>query len=35
MRRLGEMVFVGVLLCVAVVLIIFFVIFSGTRSKAR
>jgi hypothetical protein len=29
------MVFVGVLLCVAVVLIIFFVIFSGTRSKAR
>jgi hypothetical protein len=35
MRRLGEMVFIGALLCVAVVLIIFFVITTGTRSKAR
>jgi hypothetical protein len=29
------MVFIGALLCVAVVLIIFFVITTGTRSKAR
>jgi hypothetical protein len=29
------MVFAGSLLCVAVVLIIFFVITTGTRSKAR